>query len=112
MQKHTDKNKNYFPTVIDIFSKHAWAVPIRRKTGKEIKTSFQKLFTPRIPQKFKQTKDQTEKEFINKPTQKLFKKFEIQWFATKNETNAQVVERFHRTLKTKMWKYFTYTKTK
>jgi len=109
MQKYTDKGKNYILTVIDIFSKHAWAVPIRRKTGEEIKTSFQKLFTERIPSKI-----QTDKglEFINKPTQELFKKFEIQWFATENETKAQVVERFNRTLKTKMWKYFTYAKTK
>jgi hypothetical protein len=108
MQMYTDKGKNYILTVIDIFSKHAWAIPIRRKTGEEIKTSFQKLFTERIPSKI-----QTDKglEFINKPTHKLFKKFEMQWFATENETKAQVVERFNRTLKTKIWKYFTSKKS-
>jgi hypothetical protein len=74
MQKYTDKGKNYILTVSDIFSKNAWAVPIRRKTGEEIKYSFQKLVTERIPSKI-----QTDKglKFINKPTQELFKKLEI-----------------------------------
>jgi len=109
MQNYKDQRKNYILTVIDIFSKYAWAVPIHKKTGEEIKTSFQKLFKERIPSKI-----QTDKglEFINKPTQELFKKHNIQWFATENETKAQVAERFNKTLKNKMWKYFTYSKNK
>src|ERR1700755_2042411 len=67
------------------------------------------LIKERIPRKI-----QTDKglEFINKPTQDLFKNHGIHWFATENETKAQVVERFNRTLKSKMWKYFTQNKTK
>ena len=51
-------------------------------------------------------------EFINKPTQNLFQKLGIHWFTTENETKAQVVERFNRTLKSKMYKYFTANNTK
>ena len=29
-------------------------------------------------------------------------------FVTYNETEAQIVERFNRTLKNRMWRYFTY----
>ena len=47
-------------------------------------------------------------EFINKTTKHLLKENDIHWFATENETKAQVVERFNRTLKTRMWKYFTH----
>lgn len=109
MQKNKDQGKNYILTVIDIFSKYAWAVPIQKKTGDEVKKSFEQIFKERIPSKI-----QTDKglEFINKPTQELFKKHGIQWFSTENETKAQVVERFNRTLKSKMWKYFTYKKSK
>ena len=40
-----------------------------------------------------------ELQFINKLTQHFFQELGILWFATKNETKAQVVERFNKTLK-------------
>jgi transposase InsO family protein len=109
MQAYKDQGKNYILTIIDIFSKYAWAIPIKKKTSEEVKASFMKVFRERRPMKL-----QTDLglEFLNKPTQDLFKKHGIQWFSTQNETKAQVVERFNRTLKTRMWKYFTETKTK
>lgn len=111
MQKYKYHNKqfNYILTVIDIFSKYAWAIPIKKKTGEDITNSFRLLFKSRYPKKL-----QTDKglEFINKNTQELFKKYNINWFATENETKAQVVERFNRTLKSKMFKYFTHMDTK
>lgn len=110
MQNYKNNNKkiNYILTVIDIFSKYAWAVPIKKKTSEEITKAFRKIFQERYPKKI-----QTDKglEFINKETQSLFKKYGINWFTTENETKAQVVERFNRTLKTKMFKYFTERKT-
>ena len=111
MQKYKTQNKNfnYILTVIDIFSKYAWGLAIKRKTGEEILKAFKFIFKKRVPRKI-----QTDKglEFINKLTQDLFKKHNIQWFATENETKAQVVERFNRTLKSRMWKYFTHNDTK
>ena len=96
-------------TVIDIFSKFAWAIPIKNKTGDSITRAFEIIFKDRIP-----TKLHTDKglEFINKSTQNLFKRKGIHWFATENETKDQVVERFNRTLKSKMYKYFTAKGTK
>lgn len=104
-----NSNYRYILTVIDIFSKFAWAVPIKTKTGIEITKAFEKIFKTRKPRKM-----QTDKgtEFINKHTQNLFNKNKIQWFATENETKAQIVERFNRTLKERMYKYFTAQNTK
>ena len=51
-------------------------------------------------------------EFINKTTQNLLKSLDIEWFETFNETKAQIVERFNRTLKDRMYKYFTANDTK
>ena len=111
MQKNKSQNKNfnYILTVIDIFSKFAWAIPIKNKTGDSITRAFEIIFKDRIP-----TKLHTDKglEFINKSTKNLFKRKGIHWFATENETKAQVVERFNRTLKSKMYKYFTAKGTK
>lgn len=111
MQKYKSQNKNinYILTIIDVFSKYAWAIPIKKKTGNDIAEAFQNIFKERIPRKIHTDKGL---EFINKPTQELFKKHKIHWFATENETKAQVVERFNRTLKSKMWKYFTQNITK
>ena len=51
-------------------------------------------------------------EFTNKVVQNLFKEKNIHFFTTHNATKASVVERFNRTLKTKMFKYFTEMNTK
>ncbi len=68
--------------------------------------AFENIFKTekRVPQQI-QTADGN--KFINKQTQALFKSHDIHWFSTRNETKAQICERFNRTLKGKMWKYFT-----
>ena len=104
-----NKGTNYILTVIDCFSKHAWAVPIKRKTGSEITQAFKKIFRDRCPQKLHTDRGS---EFISKETQALLKSKNVHWFATENLTKAQIVERFNRTLKDRMYKYFTANKTR
>lgn len=100
---------NYILTVIDVLSKYAWAIPIKRKTGDFITDAFREILKVRKPNLL-----QTDKgtEFINKKTQELLKEHDINWFASENETKAQIVERFNRTLKDRMYKYFTANNTK
>jgi hypothetical protein len=95
-------------TVIDIFSKSAWAIPLKNKTGALVAEAFESIFeeSKRIPEKI-QTDDGT--EFFNKNVQALFNKHEIHLFSTNNETKASIVERFNRTLKEKMYRYFEST---
>ena len=52
---------------------------------------------------------QTDKgtEFLNHNFQSLLKENSIHFFTTNSELKASMVERFNRTLKTRMWKYFT-----
>lgn len=73
MQKYKTQNENinYILTVMDIFSKYAWAIPIKKKTGNDIAEAFQNIFKERIPRKIHTDKGL---EFINKPSQELFKK--------------------------------------
>ena len=51
MGKYSRMNKGYkyIFTNIDIFSKYAWAFPIKSKTIKDIKPYFQKIFKERKP---------------------------------------------------------------
>ncbi|GFV74583.1 putative uncharacterized transposon-derived protein F54H12.3 [Trichonephila clavipes] len=115
MQSLTKFNDGYrfLLTCICVLSKYAWAVPlyiyIHDKNAKTIVSAFERIFSERIPLKL-----QTDagKEFKNKLFQNYLKKKEIVFFMTNNNTKASIVERFNRTLKTKMWKYFTEMNTK
>ena len=49
------------------------------------------------------------KKFYNVGVKSLLEKHGITYFSTKSNKKAAIVERFNRTLKTAMWKYF-YTK--
>ena len=95
----------YILTVIDVLSKYAWAEPLRTKSGEHIIKAFKKIFKKgRHPEKLHTDKGT---EFTNRPFQKFLKDKNVLFFTTHNDTKASIVERFNRTLKGKMWKYFT-----
>ena len=51
------------------------------------------------------------KEFYNVGVKRLLEGKGVRYFSTKSDKKAAVVERFNRTLKTMMWKYFYKNKT-
>ena len=100
-----NRGHKYPLTCIDILSKYAWVVPLKTKTGSELVKAFTKIFQQgRKPDKL-QTDAGT--EFKNKTFQTFLKQHHVHHFVTYNETKAQVVERFNRTLKQMMWRLFT-----
>ena len=87
----------YLLTCIDILSKYAWVVPLKTKTGSALVEAFTTIFKQgRKPDKL-QTDAGT--EFKNKTFQTFLKQRDVHHFVTYNETKAQIVERFNRTLK-------------
>ena len=94
---------------IDVLSKHAWVVPLKQKTGKEMIRGLQTIFRDgRRPVRIQSDQG---KEFTNRELRQGFKS--IHFFTTRNaETKASIVERFQRTLKARMWRYFTKHKTR
>lgn len=105
----TNEGYKYLLTCIDVFSKYAWAIPLKNKLGKSVKVALETIFHERKPQVLQSDKGT---EFKNKTVQDYLKSQNIKFFTTQNETKASVVERFNRTLKSKMWKYFTEWNTK
>jgi hypothetical protein len=108
LARQNDGNR-YILTCIDVFSKRAWAIPLKTKSGDCVKLAFEKIFEDEIPNMI-----QTDKgtEFLNSTVQALFTRHAIKHYTSENEDiKAAVVERFNRTLKNKMWRYFTYAKT-
>lgn len=104
MQKYSQLNKgfNFLLTVIDVVSKFAWTIPIKHKSGQDVTAALESIFkTKRIPKKI-QADDGI--EFYNKNVKNLLKKHKIKLYSTYSGTKASIVERFNRTLKTKMWK--------
>lgn len=112
MREFSDSNEgyNYLLCVIDCFSKYAWVEPMRTKTGAETSECFEKIFVKgRIPIKIQFDEG---KEFYNESVKSLLKEREIEYFSTHGGQKASIVERFNRTLKSRMWKYFTSNETR
>ena len=109
------RNKNdgvsYLLTCIDVFSKYAYVIPLKRKTGRSLVKAFETIFkTGEVPLRL-----QTDKgtEFRNRLFQTFLKKHNVHFFVSQNDDiKAAIVERFNRTLKERMWRYFTKHNTK
>lgn len=108
MIPYADENDGYkyLLTMIDAFTKRAWAYPLKSKKGKEVAETLDKLFggldaTP----KFLQADDGG--EFFNRNVKPVLKKFGIELYSSKSPLKATIIERFNRTIKTWMWKQFS-----
>lgn len=104
--KKDNDNYSYLLTVIDVLSKYAWVVPVKNKTSASIIEAFKQIFSKgRVPSKLQTDEG---KEFLNKPFQTFLKERKVGFFTSYNQDiKASVVERFNRTLKEKLWRYFT-----
>ena len=91
-------------TVIDVFSKFVWIVPLKGKTGQEVANAFSMILKERKPCK---TWVDAGWEFYNKDVRKL-----LDLYSTENEEKSCVIERFNRTIKDKIFKYFTANSTR
>ena len=102
-----NRGNRYLLVVVDAFSKYTWVEPIiKSKTGIAVTEAFKKIL--KRPQTL-ETDDG--KEFYNHTFQKLMKDKDIHQFFTTGDTKASMVERFNRTLKSRMYRYFTSANT-
>ena len=103
--KDNDEVK-YLLCVIDLFSKYGWIMPLKDKSGKSVESAFEKIFSEgRKPEKLWVDKG---KEFYNKDVKSLG----VELYSTENEEKSCVVERWNRTMKEKMFKYFSANSTR
>lgn len=101
-----NNNNTFLLTVVDTLSKYAWVVPLKDKTGSSVVNAFKKIFKERTCRKLF---TDAGKEFLNAKFQSLLKSKGIIFFTSRNETKVATIERFNRTLMSKMWRYFTAT---
>ena len=92
---------------MDAFSKYTWVEPIiKSKTGIAVTEAFKKIL-----KRAQTLKMDDGKEFYNHTFKKLMKDKDIHHFSTTGDTKASMVERFNRTLKSRMYRYFTSANT-
>lgn len=111
MGKYKYKNKGYYwiLTAIEILSRFAFAIPVYRKDTKNMTKAVKELlnqFHERFDTLPKLAQFDDGNEFYNVGVKSLLEEDGIEYFSTKSDKKASVVERFNRTLKTSMWKYF------
>ena len=99
-------NYRYILTCIDILSRYAWARPLKTKQGPEVAKAIEDIFqsSQRQPKRL-QTDQGT--EFYNASVKRLLERYDIELFSVKSPKKCALVERWNRTLKSKIWKYFT-----
>lgn len=98
----------YILAVVDAFSKYSWCIPLKQKTASEIIAAFSDIFkkSDRLPVTLQTDRG---KEFVNYLVQDFLKRNKINFFTTSNsETKACIVERYIRTIKSVLFKYFTH----
>ena len=112
MQAFAKYNKRFkfMLTVIDLFSRYAWAVPLKDKTGASVRDAFQRIVRTSKRKPGKLWVDEG-KEFYNNTMKKWLSDNDITMYSTHNEGKAVVIERFNRTLKSRMWRHFTANST-
>lgn len=97
-----NRNFKYILTVIDIFSKYAWTIPLKSKTGKEVTSAMSDiLHAGNVP---KNIHSDLGTEFYNSQFQKLMRDFKINHYSTFSVKKAAMCERLIKTLKQKLWK--------
>jgi len=117
MRNYSDENEDYsyILTVIDTFSKFSWALELKKKDGISVSEAFEKIIKQAISQNHQAPKLlHTDKglEFENKHFKKVLQEYGIKMYHTQNEEKSSIIERFNRTLNSKMRLHFEVTNSK
>ena len=87
-----NENHKFILTVIDIFTKYAWANPLKNKSGLSITNGFKiVLGEQRKPKKF--WVDRVS-EFYKKTFKSLLKEYETELYSTYSDLKAVFIDRF------------------
>lgn len=102
-----NRNMKYILVAINIFSKKAYARPIKSKSGPDVMQALKSILDS-LGHPIRLLHVDMGKEFYNKSVQRMLKERHIKLYSTFSVKKASIVERFNRTLKSKMWKRFSF----
>lgn len=99
----------YFLFAIDVFSKYAWAVPLKSTKGIEMVQALSSVFSSTSPPKKLRT--DMGSEFYNKSIHNFLKEKNVNHFFSRNEKKANFAERGIKTIKSRLSRYMTQNQT-
>ena len=95
----------YLLTVVDAFSRFAWAVPMRTKSAGDTSEALERVVAG---SGYRYLQTDKGKEFKTERVRALLNREGISWFSSEDDTtNASLVERFNRMLRQKIHVYVT-----
>ena len=106
VSRYREENDNYtfLVTLIDTFSKYAWVVPILTKHGKNVFNGVKTILLVNRPKKISMDLGL---EFFNKDFLHMLKVYNIQYYSVASNSKNPHIERFNRSLKTRLFRAFT-----
>lgn len=105
--KRVNRGYRFILIVIDVFSKQAYAEPLKEKTGKETSTAMEKILR-RIGERVRNLQTDDGKEFFNITMRRLLARYEnVNHYSTFSVKKASIVERLIRTIKRKLYMHFS-----
>lgn len=109
MIPYAKKNANmkYILTVINIFSKKAYARALKNKTAVEVTRAMESILNS-LGHPIEHLHVDEGKEFYNAQMRKMLQQRKVHMYSTFTTKKAAIVERFNRTLKNRMWKEFSF----
>ena len=102
VHKYARQNKGYkfILVVLDVFSRYAWARPLKNKTGESVTKAFKDIYKDGHSSSYLWTDKGS--EFYNESMREMLKSKNIKLYSTHNEPKAMIAERFIRTLRKKI----------
>ena len=103
------RKHKYRKTYVKDLADQMLTIPVYRKDTKNMTKAVDLLlenFKRRFGKYPNVVQFDEEKEFYNVGVRNLLKSHDVNYFSTQSDKKAAIVERFNRTLKTMMWKYF------
>jgi len=108
--KKYNKNYEYILTFLDCFSRKAYCEKLKNKTTPIVLEALKKIFN-QLEKKPKYFFSDQESAFMSKVIQSWFKENDVIFFVSFSPVHSGIVERFNRTLMSRIAKYLDFSET-
>lgn len=99
--KSKNQNITFLLNVVDLYSRYAWSIPMKSKTGKEVAEAFKSIGVwPR------HLWVDEGKEFYNKDVKEWCAQHDVEMYSTHSGLKSVFVESFNKTMKEAFYRYF------
>ena len=111
--KNYNNDFSYILIIIDLLSKFAWVEILKDKSASSVANGFEKILKKAGGRKCLYLRTDKGGEYTGKHFQKVLKKHNIKHCTARNPvTKCSIAERFIRSIKMRIYRYFTHTNTR